>query len=193
VELASAALFVFTWLRSGTTWTTLFSLLYSAILILIVVTDLEHRLILHVVTLPAILLALSGAFLNPAFATPKRALLGGVVGLVGTLGIYLMGIAFAWFMGRMRGQPISEVAFGFGDVTLNTFIGLVVGAPEIVFSMVIGFLLGGIAAILVLVVQGLLLRRYKLFTAIPYGPFLILGGMAMLYFGPQVVDWYLHR
>jgi len=158
----------------------------------VTVTDLEHRVILHVVTLPAILLALLGAFLNPAWATPKRALLGGAVGLVGTFGVYLLGAAFAWLVGRMRGQPISEVAFGFGDVTLNTFIGLIVRAPEIVFSMVIGFLLGGIAAILVLVVQGLR-RRYRLFTAIPYGPFLILGGMTMLYLGPQLMDWYLHR
>ncbi len=193
VELASSLLFVFAWLRTGATWTTLFNMLYSAILVLVTVTDLEHRVILHVVTLPAILLALLGAFLNPAWATPQRALLGGAVGLVGTFGVYLLGAAFAWLVGRMRGQPISEVAFGFGDVTLNTFIGLIVRAPEIVFSMVIGFLLGGIAAILVLVVQGLLRRRYRLFTAIPYGPFLILGGMTMLYFGPQFMNWYLHR
>lgn len=193
VELASVLVFAFTWLRTGATWTTLFNLLYGAILILVTVTDLEHRMILHVVTLPAILLALLGAFLNPAWASPKRALLGGAIGLVGTFGVYLLGSAFAWLMGRIRGQPISEVAFGFGDVTLNTFIGLIVRAPEIIFSMIIGFLLGGIAALLVLVVQGLLRRRYKLFTAIPYGPFLILGGMTMLYYGPQVVDWYLHR
>jgi len=193
VELASALIFAFAWLRTGATWTTLFNVVYSAILILVTVTDLEHRMILHVVTLPAILLALLGAFLNPAWATPKRALLGGAIGLVATFGIYLLGIAFAGLMGRIRGQPISEVAFGFGDVTLNTFIGLIVRAPEIIFSMIMGILLGGIAALLVLVVQGLLRRQYKLFTAIPYGPFLVLGGMTMLYYGPQVLDWYLHR
>jgi leader peptidase (prepilin peptidase)/N-methyltransferase len=193
VELASALLFAFTWLRTGTTWTTLFNALYSAILILVMVTDLEHRVILHAVTLPAILLALLGAFLNPAWASPKRALLGGAIGLVVTFGVYLLGAAFARLMGRIRGQPISEVAFGFGDVTLNTFIGLIVRAPEIIFAMVMGFLLGGIAALLILVVQGLLRRQYKPFTAFPYGPFLILGGMTMLYYGPQFMDWYLHR
>ena len=193
VELLTALLFVFCWLRTGATNTTVFNILYGLIFILVLITDLEHRLIQHVVTLPAIVLALVGAFANPAFDSPKRALLGGGIGLIGTLGVYLFGVLFAWLMGRMRGRPITEVAFGFGDVTLNTLIGLIVGAPEIIFAMVIGFLSGGVVAILYLIVQGLIRRRYTLFTAIPYGPFLILGGATMLYFGKEFMTWYAAR
>jgi leader peptidase (prepilin peptidase)/N-methyltransferase len=157
------------------------------------VTDLEHRLIQHLVTLPAIALALIGAFANPAFDSPKRALLGGAIGLIGTFILYLAGGLFARAMGRLRGQSISEVAFGFGDVMLNGFIGLIVGVPDVIFAVIIGILSGGITATLYLLVRGLIQRRYKWFTAIPYGPFLILGGATMLYFGREFMAWYLSR
>jgi leader peptidase (prepilin peptidase)/N-methyltransferase len=157
------------------------------------VTDLEHRLIQHVVTLPAIAVALLGAFVDPKFDAPKRALLGGGIGLASTVALYLLGGLFARFMGRIRGQPISEVAFGFGDVTLTTFIGFAVGFPAIVFAVVIGILSGGVVATLYILVRGLIQRRYKLFTAIPYGPFLILGGATMLYYGKEFISWYLKR
>ena len=28
-------------------------------------------------------------------------------------------------------------------------------------------------------------------TAVPFGPFLALGGLVGLFFGPDIVDWYL--
>ena len=48
----------------------------------------------------------------------------------------------------------------------------------------------GLVAILYLLIRGLIQRRYKVFTAIPYGPFLILGGATMLYFGTEFMSWY---
>jgi prepilin signal peptidase PulO-like enzyme (type II secretory pathway) len=190
VELGAILLYVLVWLQTGTTSTTALHILYGSVFILVLVTDLEHRLILHVVMLPSIGLALAGAFINPAFDSPKRALLGGAIGLISGLALYLAGGLFARTLGRMRGEAISETALGFGDVTLLTFIGLVVGVPEILLALVIGMLSGGIFAALYLLVRGLLQRRYTLYTAIPYGPFLILGGATMLYFGQQVMAWY---
>ena len=113
-----------------------------------------------------------------------------MIGLVVGMLLYLGGGLFAHVLGRVRGEPIAEAALGFGDVTLLTFIGLVVGVPEVLLALVIGILSGGIFAGLYLLVRGLLQRRYVLYTAIPYGPFLILGGATMLYFGQYVMAWY---
>jgi len=190
VEAGTGALFAFCWLRTGANIQTLFNVLYGAVFILLLVTDLEHKLIPHAVTLPAITLAAVGAFVNPAWDSPKRALLGGGIGLLGTLLVYWLGGVFVRLVSSARGSEISEVAFGFGDVTLTTFIGLTVGAPDVIFAMIIGFLSGGAIAVAYLVVRGLIQRRYALFTAIPYGPFLILGGATMLYFGTEFAAWY---
>jgi prepilin signal peptidase PulO-like enzyme (type II secretory pathway) len=36
-------------------------------------------------------------------------------------------------------------------------------------------------------------RRYTLFTPMPYGPFLVLGGFVMMAYGPQILTWYIMR
>jgi len=36
-----------------------------------------------------------------------------------------------------------------------------------------------------------ILRRYTLFTAIPYGPFLALGGFIMMVYGSEILQWYI--
>jgi prepilin signal peptidase PulO-like enzyme (type II secretory pathway) len=193
VELAAILLYVFVWLRGDAAVTTALHVAYGSILLLVLISDLEHQLIPHVVMVPAILLALIGAFVNPVFDSPTRALLGGAVGLSVTLVLYVFGKLFRQAAGRLRGQPIEQEAFGFGDVTLTTFLGLAVGAPEILLALAIGILSAGLFGTGYLVVRGLLQRRYTLFTAIPYGPFLILGGVTMLYWGRSVMAWYVSR
>jgi prepilin signal peptidase PulO-like enzyme (type II secretory pathway) len=192
VEVATPAVFVFAWTRTGTSIITLFNILHSAILILIFVTDLEHRLILHVVSLPAIALGIVGAFANPIFDRSARSLLGGALGLLAALTLYAAGMLFGWLIGRARGSPLAGPAFGFGDVTLTTYLGLMLGAPEIIFAILLAILLGFAFATLYLVVRGVIRREHEMFTAfVPYGPFLIAGGIYMLYFGTQFMAWYL--
>jgi len=191
VELIVPLFFVLCWAQFGITITMLLNLLYSALFVLITVIDIEHRLILHVVSLPAIVLALAGATINPVFDSPKRALLGGALGLVAALILYFSGMLFSWLVGRARSQPLSGPAFGFGDVTLCTFLGLILGAPEIIFALVMGILAGFVGAILYLLILGLIQREHQMFTAfVPYGPFLVLGAAIMLYFGRAFMAWY---
>jgi prepilin signal peptidase PulO-like enzyme (type II secretory pathway) len=94
VELVTGLLFAFCWLRTGASIRTVFDIVYSSAFVLIVVTDIEHRLIQHVITLPVIAVALVGAFLNPVFDSPNRALLGGAIGLGATFALYLLGGLF---------------------------------------------------------------------------------------------------
>ena len=190
VELGTAGLFVFCWLRGGTPFTLVTHMLYGSIFILVLITDLEHKLIPHAIMLPAIALAIIATFINPNSDYPARGLLGGAGGLISALILYAFGALFARLMGKMRGQTISEVAFGFGDVTLITFIGFAVGVPDVIFALVIGILSGGVVAVLFLLVRG---KKYTAFTAIPYGPFLLLGGAVMLYYGQEFMTWYSTR
>ncbi|MBN1936619.1 MAG: prepilin peptidase [Anaerolineae bacterium] len=193
VEIGAAAAFALIGLRGGAPITLIANLIYAAVLLLVLVTDLEHRLIQHVIMLPAIALALLAAFVDPQFDRPVRSLLGGGIGLLLALGMYWFGILFTKLLGKARGKAITEVAFGFGDVTLITFIGLIVGAPEVIFALIIGILIGGAGSILYLIISGLILHKYSAFTAIPYGPFLILGGALMRYLGQALMAWYFTR
>jgi leader peptidase (prepilin peptidase)/N-methyltransferase len=190
IIVVAAAGPVFLWLRYGPTWDMLAYAIYWIIFLLVTVIDLEHRLILNVVILPALVIAIAGALLT---TTPglRRALLGGATGFIFIFLIYLLGIVFGKVVARRRGRPLDEVAFGQGDVKLAAFIGLVTGLPGVVFALVIGIFLGGIVASGVLVWQMFVRRRYAAFTAIPYGPFLVAGGLVMLLYGAQIVAWYV--
>jgi len=191
VELAMPSLFLFCGLRTGPSVTTFLNAFYVTSLVTVLVTDIEHRLILHAVTLPSILVAFVGAYLDPAFDNPKRALLGGAIGLLAALSLYLFGALFSWLLGRLRGEELPGPALGFGDVTLSAFLGLIVGVPEIIFALVIGMLAGFVGAVVFLLVRGGIQRAHRAFASfIPYGPFLVLGGAAMLFFGTEFMAWY---
>lgn len=155
------------------------SILVAAIFLLIAVIDIEHRLILHVVSLPAaIVIGLLG-MVSPSPGV-LRTLAGGAVGFIAVLGLFMLGEVFTRAVNRMRGRPLDEVAFGFGDVNLAGLIGLAVGWPGVVAALLVGMLSAGLFSLAYLIVM-LARKRYTAFIPIPYGPFLILGAF-LVYF-----------
>jgi leader peptidase (prepilin peptidase)/N-methyltransferase len=186
-EVGTAALFAFLWYRYGTTQDWVFLVpytVYSAIFVLVIVIDLEHKLILNVVMYPAWLLALLASLFHPTDYFERLALLGGVVGFGLLFLVFWMGELFVKVMGKVRGKPIHTAAFGFGDVRLGGFIGLILGFPDVLTALFIAILLGGLAGLIYWFVQAVIRRRYSLFTPIPYGPFLVIGAMLVMFFGP---------
>ena len=187
VELGTAGLMALIWLAYGRSgeWAYLaLYTVYSAILILVLVIDLEHKLILNVVMYPAWGVALAGSLIHPVPYFYRLALLGGILAFGFLYLVYLFGIFFVKGMSRARGKEINAVAFGFGDVRMGGFMGLVLGFPQVFHALLIAILLGGVVGLLYWFVQALILRRYSLFTAIPYGPFLVAGTFVVMFFGP---------
>lgn len=187
VEAGTAALWAFLWLQYGQPgdWRLLvLYTIYSTILVLVLVIDVEHKLILNVVMFPAWAIALAGSLIHPTPYFYRLAILGFVAGYGLLYVVYLFGQLFVRGMSRARGKDINAVAFGFGDVRLGGFMGLVLGFPQVLTAIFIGVLLGGLGGVVYWVVQALILRRYSLFTAIPYGPFLVVATMLVMFFGP---------
>lgn len=193
VEVATAGLMVLTLLvksdsSDSSPLQLLFWLAYMPILVLITVIDLEHRLILFAVIVPTAVLAILDAVLTPTQREPnlERALLGGALGFGVFFLMYLGGIAYVYIAGQMQGRRISEIAFGYGDVMLAAVSGLILGLESVIFAMFITVFLGAAGALLYIVVRGLAGKRYTAFTALPYGPYIVLGTLIMLLFSAQV-------
>jgi len=146
---------------------------YIAVLILIIVTDVEHRLVLHVVTFPSMVGALVASFFL-AENGPWLALVGGLVGFVFFFLAYLLGQ-------RLFGPG----ALGFGDVTLATMMGMMLGFQRIFFALILGVLLAGLWSLL-----GLLSGRMSRRTHFAYGPFLALAGIVAIIWGDRFYDWF---
>jgi leader peptidase (prepilin peptidase)/N-methyltransferase len=185
VEVGTAALFAFLWYRYSETAFLIPYTVYSAILVLIVVIDLEHKLILNIVMYPAWGLALLGSLLHPTPYFYWLALIGGALGFGLLFLVYLSGVLFVRVVSKARGRDLNAVAFGFGDVRLGCFIGLILGFPDVLRAIFLAILLGGLGGLLYWFIRAVVLRRYSLFTAIPYGPYLVIGAMAVMFTVPH--------
>jgi leader peptidase (prepilin peptidase)/N-methyltransferase len=151
-------------------WASLFWLVYLGI---VVVIDLEYKQIFNLLSLlGAIAGLITGTFL---YGLPKT-LLGGVVGFVIMLVLFWLAGVFVKIIGRLRGQVIEEVALGFGDVTLSGVLGLFLGFPGVLGGLMLTVFIGGAISLIYLLIMTLL-RRYRRFTALPYGPSLVMGAI----------------
>ncbi len=75
---------------------------------------------------------------------------------------------------------------GMGDAKLVGMMGLFIGRA-IAPATLIGFLLGAIVGVAMIARQGAAARK----SQIPFGPFLAVGGVIGLWFGDDMVQWYL--
>lgn len=144
----------------------------------VVVIDMEHRLILHPVSLVGGVFCFGLGWLMRGLTTT---LIGGVAGFSIMLVLHLFGDLFARWLARRRGEVLTEVALGFGDVNLSGVLGLLLGWPGIIIGLVLAILLGGLVSLIYIVVM-LVSRRYRTFAAIPYGPFLVASGIILIFF-----------
>lgn len=168
--------------------------LFLAILMLITVIDLEHRLILFAVVIPSLLLVL---LVNLAFPAERLYtedsqsigdyLLGALLGGGTFFIIYLGGFLYTWAVARMRGIHIDEIAFGFGDVMLATLSGLMLGWAAMILAMFIAVFAGAAGALLYLLWRAIGGRRFGIYAALPYGPYIVLGTALMLLFPRTMV------
>lgn len=176
VEAATGVLFALAYLRFGFGRDLLVVSLYLAVLVVVFVIDQRHRLILNVVTYPMAAVALALAAIPPG-PGPDRALSGALV----YGGFFVLLYAVAALLYR---RPD---ALGMGDVKLAVVIGLMTGLPLAVVAMLLGVLLGALAALAVLA-GGRSAR-----AAMPYGTALSVGAMLALLYGDAILEWYLGK
>ena len=144
-------------------------LLLACFFIVIFVYDLKHFIIPDKVIYPAIGVAFAyNVYQHEAFL---QALLAGVAASAFFLLIVLVSRG-AWM--------------GLGDVKLALLMGLFLGFPAIVVALFLAFLIGAIIGI------GLIVAHKKTMKSeVPFGPFLILGTFLALFWGQEIILWYV--
>ena len=156
-------------------WATIPLLTYLGV---IVVIDLEHRLVLLETSLFGFLLMLIYGFTFHGFL---NALSGALGGMLIMLALFLLGAAFGKIVGILRQKAVNEVPFGFGDVIFGTILGLLCGWPAIAWGLLLGILIFSAYSLLWLI-SLVLTKRYESFSnAQALTPFLILGMIILFY------------
>lgn len=173
VEGANAAGYVIILNTFGLNWTSvLYCILFSALLV-VTGTDLTHKIIPNVVTVPGTILGLMGAA-TVLPVGPVNALLGVAVG-----GGILW--ALAWASPYLFGKD----GMGGGDIKLLAMVGAFLGWKPALLTIMIGSLAGSVIGISLIA-----FRLMKRDEYIPFGPFLVLGALVSMFFAQPLLDWY---
>jgi leader peptidase (prepilin peptidase) / N-methyltransferase len=172
VELATAVLYALVVAVKDEPVDIALGLLLVTALVPITLIDLELRLIPNRITLPAAVAALIAAALLDTSFVPEQLIAGAAAG-----GFFLLA-ALAYPRGM-----------GMGDVKLAGMLGLYLGravGPAVFIALIAGVLVGAAIIARKGAQEG---RR----TAVPFGPFLALGGLVGFFVGDALVDAYLDR
>jgi leader peptidase (prepilin peptidase)/N-methyltransferase len=140
------------------------------LLVPVAVIDLEHRIIPNRLLAPFAVAAVVILALADPSELPEHLIAGAAAG--------------AFFLLAALAYPRG---MGMGDVKLAAVMGLYLGrsvAPALLAALILGTVVG----IVVMARVGAAAGRK---TAVPFGPFMALGGLVGLFAGPAIVDWYL--
>ena len=168
VEALTGLLFVLAYLRFGWTGLALYWSVFSALLVVVACIDWEHRIIPNVVLGAGLAL---GLVITLVLQLPLPA---AAMGLASGFSIFLL-LAAAW-----------SGAMGAGDVKLAGVLGWYLGWPLVVVGLFGGVLSGALVGLILLIT-----RRKAARDQIPLGPFLALGALLAVFFGRELLDWYL--
>jgi leader peptidase (prepilin peptidase) / N-methyltransferase len=144
-------------------------LLLCALLVVITLTDLELRVIPNPVVAFGVVAGIAILALTDPGSLPENLLAAAIGGAI----LALIALAYP------RGM-------GMGDAKLVAMMGIYLGralAP----AVLIGFAIGAVVGLAMIARHGSEARK----RAIPFGPFLALGGVIGLWYGDEIVDWYL--
>ena len=178
VEAATALIFAAIYWQYGITVGAFFLAIISSILIAIAAYDAIHSEIPDILVYSAAVFVLGFIFYN---LWQNFQLANSSTWLSYAYGL-AVGLGFFGFLVLAS----REKWMGWGDVLLGGVVGLLLGYPNILVGLFLAFMFGSIFS---LVLMALKIKKMK--DAIPFGPFLVLGGMIALFAGKWIIGWYL--
>ncbi len=167
VELLTGILFTACFLRFGLSGPAFVYMLLCAALVAVFFIDLDHFLIPDVITLPGMAVGLVCAL----FVLPLS-VMDAALGFAAGFGIFfLLAVAVPGGMGG-------------GDIKLMGMLGLFLGLKAVLITIFLGSFIGAVIGLI-----------GKLFfgkgSKIPFGPYLVAGAIAALFFERKIIDIYL--
>jgi leader peptidase (prepilin peptidase) / N-methyltransferase len=167
VELATALLVAACVLDFGLSGQMVVAAYFCAVLVAVTATDLTHRIIPNRIVMPAaavILVAQTALEPSPQWT----------LGALGASGFLFLAVL------------VYPAGMGMGDVKLALVMGAALG-KTVAVAMMLGMVLALVPSVILLARHGSAARK----MGIPFGPFLALGSVVALFFGDQLLDWYL--
>lgn len=176
VELGTALIFSLLFWKFGFSLEFAVLLIISSILTVVLTYDILHYMIADffiwtAIGLWVVFLAIEYFFMGQPLTFVLNSLYGGLA-LGGFLGLIVL---ISW-----------EKWMGIGDIKLGFLLGLISFWPAVLLSTFSAFTLGSVISLILI-----FSRKKTIKDAVPFAPFLILGTYVAIFWGDNIINWYL--
>lgn len=175
VELISGLTALALFMKFGLSYEGLAYFTFISALIVITFIDIDHQIIPDVISLPGIPIG----FLMASFLIPSISWKGSLIGILAGGGSLL---AVAWIYNLIT----KKEGMGGGDIKLLAMIGAFIGLKGVLFTIFAASAAGTITGIAVM-----LKTQKGMKLAVPFGPFLSIGTILYIFFGSEIISWYI--
>jgi len=168
IEVITGILFVVNYIFFGLSIKTISGIILCSALILISFIDIEFRIIPNVIILPLIIPGL-------------------IISIFSNLKVWWMPLAYCIgaFLFMLIIHLIYPKGMGMGDVKLSLMVGAFL-VRNVITALFLGFLAGSIYGL-----SFIAIKKGKLKQAIPFGPFISTGSIVALFYGGNILKWYI--
>lgn len=179
IEAVTGILFLLLYLKFGLSWLLLVYMGLTALLIVITLIDFRYMIIPNGLIVTGLVIGAAqlaaSIFTTGVFESWPVYAIGF---FAGGLPLFLIA-AFCTYV-------LKKDAIGGGDIKLMAMAGLILGWKLIIPAYFIGIVTGAVISI-VLLASG----KKKRGDEIPFGPFLCLGTAVSMFFGSEIIKWYI--
>ena len=154
--------------------------------------DFDHQLLPDFVTVGGMVLGVVWAIFKGVWSVAtfgwsyKAAAWMPVISSVSGL---VLGFGLLWLVRWLGTKAFKREAMGMGDVFLMGAVGALFGPIAVIVTLIVSSVLGSLVGIALIALSKTKLGK---FTAIPFGPYICMGCLASMFFGPQLVNLYLN-
>ncbi len=192
VELTTGILFAWAVATQGVSMMALKYCVFSALIVTLVASDIEERILPDEFTLGGAVFGFALAWMVPLNATLAHLIAPGiqndrVLSLIeAALGALVSGGAIL-LVAKLYEIVRHREGMGLGDVKMVAMIGAFLGLQGSLLTLILGSLVGGVGGLIFILVTGKNASTYQL----PFGAFLGAAAVGVAVFGDAVLAWYL--
>ena len=155
--------------------------IWIALMIVGSMIDFDHKLLPDFVTV-------GGMVLGVAVGGIDGCRLQSFAPVLWSLGGLAFGFGLLWLVRFLGSIAFKREAMGLGDVFLMGAVGALFGPVAVLVTLILSSVFGSVVGLSMVALSK---TKFGRFVEIPYGPYICMGCLAWMFYGPELVNWYL--
>lgn len=199
IELLGGALFLAAFWKFGSLskmyvdpWATLIvAWVWISLMIVGSMIDFDHKLLPDFVTVGGMVLGvafwalISASTRNFAFDFSDLRM---YFPLAYSISGLVFGFGLLWLIRWLGSKAFKREAMGMGDVFLMGAVGALFGPVAVLVTLILSSVFGSVVGLSMVALSK---TKFGKFVEIPYGPYICMGCLVWMFYGPELVEWYL--